>query len=248
MSTASDPSGHTDAAADVSTGPGAVIVYIDGWNLHRACERAFDQGQVHPLLLGRELAGKRPLGGVRYYMGMPDPRIEASGGEERQRQIDFMAKTGVATVTRKLRYRWEWKLDKWSLPHPRDHEGETRKGDATAKLQGREKGVDVSLALDAASAAQRNDVAAVVIVSADSDLEIVATHLGESSKIRRQRGVRIENAIPNSIGKKIINRSYDWSHQIDAAMFARIRDDLDYTKPIKQKARDRELKRLLLAG
>jgi len=246
MSTASEQSGEQSGAGD-APGTGAVVVFIDGWNLHRACERAFDHGQIHPLLLGRELAGNRPLGGVRYYMGMPDPRIEESGGKERQRQIDFMAKTGVVTVTRKLRYRWEWKLDKWSLPHPRDHEGETRKGDATARLQGREKGVDVSLALDAFSAAQRKEVAAIVIVSADSDLEIVATALGESSKARRNAGVRVENAIPNGIGKKIINRSYDWSHQIDAAMFARIRDDLDYTKPIKKKGRDRALKRMLLA-
>lgn len=200
-------------------------VLIDGWNLHRSCERAFHHGPVHPLALGRILAGSRELDSVSYHIGVPDSRVDAEAARERTRQLRFMSDSGVIVEPRKLKYRWEWKIDKWSLPHPERHGGDSRSVNATATNQGREKGVDVALALSAFRQAQRPEVDVIIIVSADSDLNLVADHV---RGIPDPTGARVENAVVNSHGKKIINRSFAWSHQITDEVFAQIRDDNDY--------------------
>jgi len=79
-------------------------VCIDGWNLHRGCERAFGFGQVHPLELGRALAGQRELDSVHYFIGVPDSRVDPDSARIRTRQLAFMRDTGVVVTPRKLRY------------------------------------------------------------------------------------------------------------------------------------------------
>lgn len=218
--------------------PGSnVSVFIDGWNLHRGCERAFGHGPIHPLLLGRQLAGERRLESVHYYIGVPDHRVEAENAQIRTRQLDLMSATGVDVTQKKLRYRWEWKLDKRSLPHPARHQGETLEATAVSKNQGREKGVDVALALDAFFVAQDPNVDVVIIVSADTDLDLVPLMV---QKLPKSTGARVENAIVNRHGKKIINRHFAWSHQIDKHMFNAIRDETDYRDKMTKKRR-REL-------
>lgn len=209
-----------------------VAVFVDGWNLHRGCERAFGFGQVHPLLLGRELAGERKLEAVRYFIGVPDSRVEADNAQRRNRQLDFMEKTGVAVMRKKLRYRWEWRFDKYDLPDPRDREGETRDVEVTARQQGREKGVDTWLVIDAFRWASRVEIDTVIVVSADSDMDLVATQV-------RDAGVaRVENAVVNRHGRKIINKSFQWTHQIDKPMFGKVRDDTDYSRKLSPSKRD----------
>lgn len=201
-------------------------MFIDGWNLHRGCERAFGHGPVHPLLLGRVLAGSRNLHSVEYHIGVPDSRVDPDAAGERTRQLRFMADTGVIVEPRKLRYRWEWKIDKWSLPHPAKSPGETRSVEATAFNQGREKGVDVALAVGAFRTAQRPDVDVVIIVSADNDLNLIAELVGELPA----NGARVENAVVNPHGKKIINHAFAWSHQITQSVFDAVRDSNDHKR------------------
>lgn len=217
----------------------SVAVFIDGWNLHRANERAFAHGPIHPLLLGRVLAGARALHSVDYYIGVPDPRVESENAAARSRQLEFMRKTGVRTHAKKLRYRWEWKVNKWELPHPGAHKGQTRSVEATSFNQGREKGVDVALALDAYAAAMRDDVDVVIIVSADSDLNLVPEMI---DRLPQGTGARVENAVVNRHAEKSINRSFAWSHQIDASVFAAIRDDNDYYTKTPGKVRKRRVR------
>lgn len=211
-----------------------VAVFIDGWNLHRSCERAFGHGQIHPLLLGRELAGDRNLERVGYFIGVPDHRVDKPSAQKRTRQLAVMEETGIRVVARKLKYRWEWKLDKWSMPHPAKHEGEKRDAKATSINQGREKGVDVALALDAFYAAQHPDIDVVIIVSADSDLNLISEQV---ARLPETIGARVENAVVNRHDKVVINRSFAWSHQIDKETFNRIRDDTDYSKKLSSTAR-----------
>lgn len=217
-------------------------VFIDGWNLHRSCERAFTHGQVHPLTLGRVLAGSRELDVVEYHIGVPDSRVDPDSARQRTRQLRFMSDTGVIVEPRKLKYRWEWKIDKWSLPHPGRHVGEKRSVEAEAFNQGREKGVDVALALGAFRAAQDPDVDVVIIVSADSDLNLIADYIRD---IPPSVGARVENAVVNPHGKKIINRAFAWSHQITSETFELVRDDTDYNKKMARDDRQTHLRRIM---
>lgn len=216
----------------------AAAVFIDGWNIHRACERAFGHGPLHPLLLGRVLAGDRVLRSVNYYIGVPDPRVEAANAAARSRQLQFMAATGVNTFPKKLRYRWEWRVDKWELPHPAAHQGETRDVPVTAVNQGREKGVDVALALDAYAASLDDEIDVIIIVSADTDLNLVPEMI---DRLPEGVGARVENAVVNRREKRIINHSFAWTHQIDAAVFASVRDDNDYYTKMSSATRKRRI-------
>lgn len=206
-----------------------VAVFIDGWNLHRSCERAFGHGQVHPLSLARHLAGDRQVARVGYFIGVPDQRVDKPNAQKRMRQLAVMEETGVRVVARKLKYRWEWKLDKRSLPHPAKHDGETIEAEAKSINQGREKGVDVALALDAFYAAQHPNIDVVIIVSADSDLDLISEQV---KRLPDSIGARVENAVVNRHNKLVVNRAFAWSHQIDKVMFNAIRDDTDYGKKI----------------
>jgi hypothetical protein len=87
------------------------MVFVDGQNVFKACERLFGRGQVHPVLIARSLLGGRKLVGSRYYSGVPDPRKDPLGNASASRRHALIRKTGVTVVERMLRYRWEWGLD-----------------------------------------------------------------------------------------------------------------------------------------
>ena len=53
-----------------------VGVFIDGQNVTIGARYAFGQGNMHPLLLARALAGDHELVEVRYATGIPDPDID----------------------------------------------------------------------------------------------------------------------------------------------------------------------------
>lgn len=187
------------------------------------------------MLLGKHLAGDRELARVGYFIGVPDQRVDKPNAQKRMRQLAVMEETGVRVVAKKLKYRWEWKLNKWDLPHPNKREGDTIAAEATSINQGREKGVDVALALDAFYAAQHPEIDVVIVVSADTDLNLVPEQVG---RLPETIGARVENAVVNRHGKFVINRSFAWSHQIDKAMFAAIRDDTDYTRKVPKTKRE----------
>ena len=67
--------GGTSGAFSVVGGatPMSVMVFIDGQNLVKALQRSF-RARVHPVLLGRHLAGGREIVDIRYYSGIHQPR------------------------------------------------------------------------------------------------------------------------------------------------------------------------------
>jgi len=95
-----------------------VLVFIDGQNAYKACERLYGQGACHPLLLADRLTSGRRLVGVRYYSGVHDPTVDPEGRSRTDRRHNLIRRTGVTVIERKLRYRWEWGFDPKLLPDP----------------------------------------------------------------------------------------------------------------------------------
>lgn len=132
----------------------SVIVFIDYQNMYKSAREAFGwkfdaghYGTLKPLSLGRWLTGTdRDLVGVRVYTGVPAQEQKKRDYEIMQRRMAAWknADPGIVTVhPRTLRY-----------PPP----------------NGREKGVDVELAIDFVALAIADDYEVGIVASADTDL------------------------------------------------------------------------------
>jgi hypothetical protein len=138
--------------------PLRAIVLVDYQNMYREARRAFGwenspghYGNLKPIALGRILTpGRdRELVQVRVYTGMPSAK---------------RAKTGNAIMQRRLA---AWVADNPKcvevFPRPMQYIGKDDKG--------REKGIDVELAIDLVSLAMDDKFDVVVVASADTDLQ-----------------------------------------------------------------------------
>lgn len=208
-----------------------VGVFIDGQNVTIGGRYAFGGGNMHPLLLGRALAGACDLAEIRYVTGIPDEDVDPERYEIERRRHDLMAATDVVVLEKPLRYRWEWDIrGERHLGDPRDAKGETRSAKVKSRNIGQEKGIDVWLALDALTMCTRSDIDKVIIASADSDLDMVPRYLrmmpGHESTIVAQAKVLGD-------GKELWqNEAYDETIAIDREMFEHARDDFDYERPL----------------
>lgn len=132
------------------------IVFVDGQNMYMSAREAFGWtqeagrfGNFRPYGLGRILVRdpRRRLTQVRIYTGVPTPSRDPSGNAATQRRIaTWVAEKPeiVQVFPRPLRY-----------PPPR----------------GREKGVDVELAVDLVRLAMDDEFDVAVLASTDSDLK-----------------------------------------------------------------------------
>lgn len=134
------------------------IVFVDYQNMYKGAREAFGYkrngdaahfGNVRPYSLGRRIVRDHPdraLEQVRVYSGVPTPQRDAKGNKIMQRKLATWAQDmpdKVEVFPRPLSY-----------PPPR----------------GREKGVDVELAVDLVRMALEDAYDVAVIASADSDL------------------------------------------------------------------------------
>lgn len=207
-----------------------VGVFIDGQNITIGARYAFGAGNMHPLLLGRAIAGDCDLVEIRYATGIPDHDIDPDHHVIERRRHDLMQATDVVVLEKTLRYRWEWDIRDRDLGDPRDHKGETTKARVKSRNRGQEKGVDVWLALDAITMCARSDLDRVVIATADSDLDMVPTHL---RMMPGQEATEVVQARILPDGRSLrMNDAYDGTVAIDRAMFDLARDDFDYTRPL----------------
>lgn len=227
-----------DEASDERRGPDRVSVFIDGQNLFKAVNRRYG-ARVHPLLLGRELAGDRELATVRYYSGIHDREENSSMHELVRRRHELMIRTGVEVTERTLRYHWEWKIDD-RLPRPWSNEGpDRRKASVRRRRASREKGIDVALALDAVAAAFTDECEVVVIVSRDRDLMEIADEINarcETSDVRVEVAYAIERA--DGVDGAPLAR-YEGVQIIDEDTVERCRDHFDYRHPLDHTEVDR---------
>ncbi len=207
-----------------------VMVFVDGQNVFKACERKFGRGQVHPILLARRLVAGRKLVGARYYSGIHDPRKEPMLNAAANRRHALIRRTGVTVVERKLRYRWEWGLDVSALGDPAERVGETHMAEVAPFERPREKGVDLALGLDVVDLALRGLMEVAVIVSSDTDLTEVARMVHDMT--RSTGRVSVEAAVINDGRHPVLLEHYDYTHQLRRNDFQECRDEFDYRREL----------------
>ena len=140
------------------------IAFVDGQNLYRAAKEAF--GHHWPSYNVKALAQKVcndqewQLEQVRFYTGVPDSADDPFWHAWWAKKLAVMGTRGIHVFWRPLRYRNE-EVD---LPG----------GRTTTVLVGREKGVDVRLALDVVHLALDSKYDVALIFSQDQDLSEAA--------------------------------------------------------------------------
>ena len=202
-----------------------VVVFIDYQNVYHRARASFFEGadppvqvgHVHPLRvgellcdLGRSEDPGRVLAGLRVYRATPDVR---SGAD-----LERAAKIQMA--------RWATTEGVKVCERPMDYIETKRRG--RVHWVGREKGIDVMLAVDLVDMARTDIYDAAVVFSADTDL---LPALEAAVRI----GKRIETATwrgpGDNRGPLRIKQQNLWNHYLDLSHFDLVRDDTDYLKP-----------------
>ena len=152
--------------------------------------------------------------GTRFYTGVPDAGDSPFWNHSWTAKLAVMGTQGVVSHTRPLRYRNQT----IALPD----------GSSTTVLVGREKGIDVRIALDAVRLARSGDYDVALIVSQDQDLSEVAD---EIRAIAREQGrwITIASVFPSrptSTNRRGINQT-DWI-RLDRATYDLALDSRDY--------------------
>jgi uncharacterized LabA/DUF88 family protein len=196
------------------------IAYVDGQNLFHSAKEAF--GYPFPNYNIRRLAeticrqNNWDLTVVHFYTGIPDPDIDPNRHHFWVAKLAVMGTRNIRTFSRPIRYSNQLV----TLPD----------GSKTTTLVGREKGIDVRLALDVVRDAldDRYDVA--VVFSQDQDLTEVADELRKIS-MRDDRWIKIACAFPlspTSHNRRGINGT-DWI-TINRAIYGTCIDPNDYRR------------------
>lgn len=200
-----------------------VAVFIDYQNVYMRARDSFAApgapsrvGQVEPRRLGEMLVARglrvdpaRYLSSVRIARGLPAASRSAIGDAAARRQVmAWEALTNVTVVTRPLQY---LRIDV---------------GRGARRIETREKGIDVVLAVEMLSGAQRDDYDVAVLFSADTDLV-------PAIEAVRSIGKRCEVAAWRSPGgfRSALRVPGVWRHWLDEADYLLVHDPTDYTKP-----------------
>jgi uncharacterized LabA/DUF88 family protein len=206
-----------------------VVVFIDGQNFYNECRRIFRHGETHPHLLGEEICGSqfgtdRVLQEVRFYTGIHDSRREPLKNSYMQKRIRVMKQNDVTTFSRPLKYGEEIVEDRG------------QPGTYKRMWKGREKGVDVRIALDMVMMAVENKYEIASLASNDSDLEEAINDVFEIRQVA-EKWMTVENVVccqvdrSTGIEKPLPTLDSDFPMRIipvNQAMFDRIRDDTNY--------------------
>lgn len=195
-------------------------VFVDGQNLFKSANRAF--GHEHPnfdiMSLARGLADAHrcELKGVHFYTGMPGPRENPKWHDFWARKLVDMGRAGVEIFNPPLRYQTHTE----TFPDGRTKE----------TYIGREKGVDVRIALDMMKHALFNSCNNMMVVSRDNDLAEAAK---EARLIARSnnRFLDIWSAFPSSKDRPQTGiRDTRWM-PLDAEFYNAHLDRRDYFRP-----------------
>jgi uncharacterized LabA/DUF88 family protein len=215
-----------------------VLVFIDGQNAYKSCERLYKHGSTHPLVLADRVCDGRRLVGVRYYTGVPDPTIDPEGRQKRDRRHNLMRRSGVTVIERQLRYRWEWGFDPTTLPNrPQKHLGTTRETTVWPYQRAREKGIDLAIGLDVIDLALNDHMDVAVIVSSDNDLCEAARMVHQATLAKGQR-VSVEAALFSEARNVILLSHYDYTRQLRLPDFEAAQDSFDYSQPVARTMED----------
>jgi len=197
------------------------IVFIDGQNLYRTIKDAF--GYHYPnydiKALSETVCQNQgwKVKEVHFYTGIPDFHDDAFWNNFWVNKLTAVGQSGVKIFSRPLRYSNE----KVKLPNGITH----------SFLVGREKGIDVRIALDVIRLAHEKSYDVAVIFSQDQDLSEVADEVRIISG-EQNRWIKVASAFPvsptlrNSRG---INKT-DWI-KIDRKTYDSCIDPNDYRTP-----------------
>ena len=207
-----------------------IVVFVDGQNFYKDCEDFFGHGATHPHLLGQEICHERfgpdrILQEVRYYTGIHAPRRDPAMNSYLQKRLSVMEKNGVTTFSRPLKYRDEYVEDKYNP------------GKIIKIPKGREKGVDVRIALDMVMVAIDGKYDIAALVSRDTDLNEAINDIYEIRE-NASRWMVVENVVcfPNIDPDTGVRpplkrlRLAQRPIHIDQEIFNRIRDNTNYWK------------------
>lgn len=197
-----------------------VIAYIDGQNLFNAAKEAFGYPypNYHIRNLVQAICNQQSWGlsAIKFYTGIPDSSIDPNRHHFWVAKLAAMGTRGVQTFSRALRYANQ----SVTLPD----------GTVTTTLVGREKGIDIRLALDIVRDALENRFDIALLFSQDQDLTEAADEVREISN-REDRWIKVACAFPvspTSKNRRGINKT-DWI-RIDRALYDSCIDLTDYRK------------------
>lgn len=201
-----------------------VALFVDHQNAYRSARTqffdhqtdSFTCGQFDPMKLARLLLTRgdteRELGKVCVYRGIPGASQDPKGyGAARRQNAAWMA-NGVQVYARPLTYPYGY---------PTNHAfGE----------KPREKGVDVQLAIDFATAAVLDQFDVGILFSLDTDLKpaleaVLNLAPGKKIEVAAWRGEKTNHSPRLSLGG---NRPY--CHWLDRTDFDAVADATDYTR------------------
>lgn len=194
------------------------MVFVDYQNVYMGARSAFRpdashhvDGQIRPLPLGLRLRGDgRVLQGVRVYRGFPSEHHDPKGYSACQRQVARWNQTeSVTAITRSLNYR-----------RPQTP---------------REKGIDVSIAVDMVAMAVRGELDVAVLFSGDTDLlpaaEFIAAHLGPASiELAAWQPSSAEPARPLRLKGRDTT-----THLLNEQLYEAVHDDTDYLRRTRRR-------------
>ncbi len=201
------------------------VAFVDGQNLFYAAREAFGYTYPNydPLKLAQRVCSDRAwkLVATRFYTGVPDAAVRPTWYHFWNAKLSTMSHHGVWTFQRTLRYRNQTIV----LPG----------GGTTTTLVGREKGVDVRMALDVVRLALDNQYDVALIFSQDQDLSEAADEVRLIS-IQQDRWIKRACAFPASPTSRNMRgiNGTDWI-RIDRQTYDACIDPNDY----RSKARPR---------
>jgi hypothetical protein len=195
-----------------------VYAFFDGQGLFHSALEAFGYGYPNfdPKLLAEKISDNQGwiLGKVYFYTGIPDMKDNPFWHSFWSAKLAIMGTRGIATFSRPLRYQ----EDSVTLPD----------GNIIRFRVGREKGIDVRIALDIVRTARQNLYDVALVFSQDQDLSEVADEIRAIAKLQ-DRWIKIASAFPYSPtlkNKRGIN-STDWI-KIDKVTYDACIDPHDY--------------------
>lgn len=198
----------------------SVIAFFDGQNLFNAAKESFGYPfpSYDPYRLVKTICGQHgwDITAIRFYTGLPDPVQDPERHHFWVAKLAVMGTRGIRTFTRPLRYQNKV----ITLPN----------GNITSALVGREKGIDVRIALDVVRYALEDRYNVALIFSQDQDLSEAVDDIKIIAK-REQRWIKIASAFPvspTSQNRRGINNT-DWI-KIDRQMYDACIDPNDYRR------------------
>ena len=203
---------------NIEPAPRRAVIFIDGQNLFRSAKDAFGHNYPNydPMALARTICLREgwELCQVRFYTGYPDPDDNPFWNHFWTSKFAQMGRQGIHVFSRTLRYRNE------TIIQPDGRE--------STVMVGREKGIDVRLALDILLLGFRREYDVAVVFSQDQDLSEVADEIRILAK-SQGRWIKIVSAFPmspTSKNRRGINGT-DWL-KVDRETYTSCIDPRDY--------------------